>query len=105
MCTHAMRKVLEAAVCWALLLQAVFSWQMPQQLGRVEVSSTPSGAKVFINDRDTGQVTPAAFGMGPGEYKVVVKVGDTKLNCRLTNDKIKVSAGETMKVSCSAPNS
>ena len=40
--------------------------------GSIDVTSTPPGAKIFIDDADTGEVTPFTFDKVPGNYNVYV---------------------------------
>lgn len=45
--------------------------------GSIEVSTYPSGAKIFLNDKDTGYVTPYTITNLPkGTYEVKVTLGD-----------------------------
>ncbi len=44
-------------------------------LGRISVNSTPAGAKVFIDDKDTGRTTPAAIAnLASKKYEVGLKL-------------------------------
>ena len=45
---------------------------IPRLDGQLEVTSTPAGAKIFINGIDTNNVTPYTFTKAPGEYSVYV---------------------------------
>ena len=45
---------------------------VPPADGQLEVTSTPAGAKIFINGIDTNNVTPYTFTKAPGEYSVYV---------------------------------
>jgi len=60
--------------------------------GSLTVTSTPSGAEIWINGGDSGQVTPSTFTEGAGSYQVVVK-----MKCYNTQDTqtVTVSPGET----------
>ena len=40
--------------------------------GTLKVTSTPAGAKIFINGIDTNNVTPYTFTKAPGDYPVYV---------------------------------
>jgi serine/threonine protein kinase len=54
--------------------QVFFEFEKPQ--GTIIVNSTPSGASVQVNGRDTGQKTPAMLKLSPGKYTLeVVKEG------------------------------
>lgn len=45
--------------------------------GSVEVTTYPSGAKIFLNDKDTGYVTPYTItNLVKGTYEVMVVLGD-----------------------------
>lgn len=57
-------------------LQARLSVDFEKPEGTVVVNSTPAGAAVRINGRDTGQKTPAMLKLAPGKYTLeVVKEG------------------------------
>ena len=42
------------------------------QTGSIAVTSTPSGAEIWIDGKDTGKVTPYTFDKAPGDYDVYV---------------------------------
>jgi len=44
------------------------------ETGSLTVTSSPSGAEIWINGEDSGQVTPYTFTEGAGTYQVVVKM-------------------------------
>ena len=45
--------------------------------GSIEVTTYPSGAKIFLNDKDTGHVTPyTIINLTKGTYEVKVTLGD-----------------------------
>ena len=51
------------------------AFTLSQQVGRIEVTSTPSGAKIFVNGTDTGKVTPSTLSDQPvGNYSVDVQL-------------------------------
>jgi hypothetical protein len=45
-----------------------------QQTGSLAVTSTPTGAEIWINGQDAGQVTPYTFTENSGTYQAVVKM-------------------------------
>ena len=45
---------------------------VPPAEGQLKVTSTPAGAKIFINGIDTNNVTPYTFTKAPGDYPVYV---------------------------------
>ena len=45
-----------------------------QDTGFLAVTSTPAGSEIWINNQDTGQVTPYTFTKDTGTYQVVVKM-------------------------------
>ena len=47
---------------------------IPPADGQLEVTSTPVGAKIYIDDADTGEVTPYTFDKAPGDYQVNVSL-------------------------------
>jgi hypothetical protein len=47
--------------------------------GRLSVESAPSGGKIYINGKDTGQKTPYTFQyMNVGEYSIKVVLNKTQ---------------------------
>ena len=46
--------------------------EVPPEDGQLEVTSTPSGAEIFLNGANTGNVTPYTFTKAPGDYQVSV---------------------------------
>ena len=63
--------------------------------GRLNVSSTPDGAKIFLNDADSGYTTNSSIELDPGE----VTVGVAK-ECYLTPPTVKViiEKGQTKEI-------
>lgn len=43
------------------------------EVGNLAVNSTPPGAEIFLDGKNTGKVTPATFPLASGEHKVEVK--------------------------------
>jgi len=43
------------------------------QAGTLMLSSTPSGAAIYVNDRLTQQATPSQLNLPPGKYNVRVE--------------------------------
>ena len=46
--------------------------RFPRPRDRPKVTSTPGGAKIFINGIDTNNVTPYTFTKASGDYPVYV---------------------------------
>ncbi len=45
------------------------------QMGRLTINSTPAGAAVLLNDKDTGRTTPAMLAnLAPGSYRVQLRM-------------------------------
>ncbi len=42
-------------------------------MGKLGINSNPQGARIYIDDKDTGEVTPHTFELEPGEYSVEPK--------------------------------
>ncbi len=49
--------------------------KLREKPGFVNVASTPSGAKVFVDGADSGKITPAELGLGVGEHTVALELG------------------------------
>jgi serine/threonine-protein kinase len=60
--------------------------------GFITISGTPAGAEVFINDRDTGRVTPIQFMVEPGTQNVVLR----KAGYLDASTEVKVTAGQSV---------
>jgi hypothetical protein len=60
--------------------------------GFITISGTPAGAEVFINDRDTGRVTPIQFMVEPGTQNVVLR----KAGYLDASTELKVAAGQSV---------
>ena len=50
----------------------------PAKEWSIAIASTPSGAKIYINNQTTGQVTPATIKFKPGKYTVKVTLNGYK---------------------------
>jgi hypothetical protein len=69
---------------------------MVQSQGRIEISSYPEGAEVFINNASTQQVTPLQLDLKPGTYELKLE----KNRFETYKNKITVSEGENPIVEC-----
>jgi hypothetical protein len=78
--------------CLSLLMPQFLASQIPQALGRLQITSTPSGASITINGSLRNEKTPVTVAVTPAVYKV--KVG----TC--AEQTVRVSAGETRNVDC-----
>jgi mannose-6-phosphate isomerase-like protein (cupin superfamily) len=74
------------------------SFQSPGQLCKLNITSTPAGAKISVNGRDTNQKTDTAFVVSPGTYTITVS-GDGKVDCE--NKAVQINAGQSITVHCS----
>lgn len=90
---------------WKIMLVAVFLLparlvpQMPS-LGRLVISSEPTGAMVTINGKQQDQPTNATFVVSAGTYKVSVASLDGKLKCGTIS--LTVSVGQAVTRDCTA---
>jgi hypothetical protein len=66
---------------------------LPQPLGKLQLTSTPPGASIVINDMTRSEKTPVTLAVYPGDYKVIIGT------CQ--EQTVHVSAGETKTVDCS----
>ncbi|MBN1294659.1 MAG: SUMF1/EgtB/PvdO family nonheme iron enzyme, partial [Candidatus Latescibacteria bacterium] len=72
------------------------AFTLTQQTGSIQVTSTPSGAKIFVNGTDSGEVTPATLpGRAVGNYSVDVVLEGYKSD---GPKEVTVSDGETNTV-------
>jgi hypothetical protein len=60
--------------------------------GFITIAGSPAGAEVFINDRDTGRVTPIQFMVEPGTQNVVLR----KAGYLDASTELKVTAGQSV---------
>jgi hypothetical protein len=60
--------------------------------GFITIAGSPAGAEVFINDRDTGRVTPIQFMVEPGTQNVVLR----KAGYLDASTEVKVTAGQSV---------
>jgi serine/threonine-protein kinase len=60
--------------------------------GTLQVTSTPPGARILVNDRATGQVTPADIPLTPGRHKVRLEADGFSGQ----NRNVEIDAGETL---------
>jgi hypothetical protein len=79
-------------LCLAFLTAPTSSLQMPARPGKLNLTSTPKGAKIIINHAERSEVTDVSLIVSPGTY--TVQVG----NC--AEKPISVASGETKDVSC-----
>ena len=71
----------------------------PPATGSLDVRSNPLGANIFLDGRDTGEITPHTFNdMAPGTYAIRVALGQ-----REAVDTAEVSAGQTTVVNLTLP--
>ena len=60
--------------------------------GFITIAGSPAGAEVFINDRDTGKVTPIQFMVEPGAQNITVR----KAGYLDASTELKVAAGQAV---------
>jgi serine/threonine-protein kinase len=60
--------------------------------GFITIAGSPAGAEVFINDRDTGRVTPIQFMVEPGTQNIVLR----KAGFLDASTELKVTAGQSV---------
>ena len=66
-----------------------------QEKGKIEITSDISGAKIFINNSDSGKLTPAVFELNPGKYSIkLLKEGYSS-----SEKKYNLIANQTVKAS------
>lgn len=91
--TRPVSQVARACSCCLLL-----SWpflaqpQIPQALGKLQMTSAQPGASITINGSHRQERTPVTLAVAPGDYRVAIG------NC--AEQTIHVSAGETRNVDC-----
>ncbi len=65
--------------------------------GRLQITSTPTGANITINGKAVDQVTNTTLVVSPGPYNVLVTGGPGNLNCQKN---VQVVSGKTTVVNC-----
>lgn len=78
--------------CLSLLMPQFLASQIPQALGRLQITSTPPGASITINGSPRKEKTPVTLAVAQGDYRVSVGT------CAAQT--VHVSAGETRNVDC-----
>jgi hypothetical protein len=82
-----------------LLLAGAASSQMHQPpLGRLEITSTPPGASITINNQSRPERTNVSLVVSPGNYTVSITGGPGNLNCQ--PQAVSVQGGKTVRVTC-----
>ena len=77
---------------WAILFPQSFASQVPQAVGKLQITSTTAGAAITINGVLRRERTPVTLAVSPGDYKVLIG------SC--PEQAVHVSAGETKTVTC-----
>jgi PEGA domain len=90
----------EIAVTLALSLPHPVALQMPQQPGRLEVKSVPSGATVMIGGQPRGR-TDVTFVVVPGQ-RITVSVSGEGGNPKCADRVVAVPSGQTVSLICTA---
>ena len=89
--THPLSQTARACCC--LLLSWPFSAaQIPQALGKLQMTSAQPGASITINGSHRQERTPVTLAVAPGDYRVAIG------NC--AEQTVRVSAGETRTIDC-----
>ena len=91
-------RLLRIFVLWFLVLPGALSSQMPQPLGRLNITSNPEGADISI-DGKSGWTTPVTLVVAPISYVVQV-TGPGPVTCKLS---CTVKPGETVQAKCPLP--
>jgi PEGA domain len=82
-----------------LLFPSLLSPQRPPTPGKLSVTSSPQqGAKIMIDDQDTGHATNFTFVVSPGDHYVSLP---SLPNCK-NPMKVTVSSGSPQSVNCDA---
>ena len=71
----------------------------PVQYGSIDVTSTPTGAKVYLNGVDTGMVTPIIFTKEVGNYTVNLD----KFHYKIWEGTVTVNADQTTYINAPLP--
>jgi hypothetical protein len=100
MSAHRISPAIKIVLCWIVLYSPILSSQTPGQPGRLVITSTPTGAKITVNNQATNQLTDATFVVPPGKYTVSVTDGPGKLNC--PDKDVQIFSGQPAEVHCSA---
>lgn len=93
--THSVSVLLRSLFFFALLLPSAISSQMPPSLGRLHITSVPTGAHITINQTPRNEVTNVTLVVSPGVY--TVSITGKNLSC---SQQCQVSSGQTYEVSC-----
>jgi hypothetical protein len=80
-----------------ILPVAVSSQMTPPALGRLHITSRPTGADITIDNALRPEKTNVTLVVSPRTYVVLVSGGSEHLNCSAT---VTVSAGQTVEVTC-----
>ena len=65
-----------------------------KETGSIRVGSIPAGAKIYLDERDTGETTPAVLDVEPGSYTIILK----KNELSWARADVKISVGETYSI-------
>jgi hypothetical protein len=79
-------------LCWTILFPLFLAGQVPQPVGKLQISSATAGATITINGVLRKEVTPVTLAVSPGDYKVLIG------SC--AEQTVRVTAGESRNVSC-----
>lgn len=80
-----------------LLSWGGLSQMPPPPVGRLQITSTPQGAKIAINDQARPELTNVTLVVSPGNYKVSIVGGPGNLNCVQS---VQVQGGKTVVITC-----
>ena len=65
-----------------------------RETGSIRVGSIPAGAKIYLDERDTGETTPVVLDVEPGSYTIILK----KNGLSWARADVKISVGETYSI-------
>jgi hypothetical protein len=89
--------ILEIVLLSTWMLTDASPSQVTPALGRLHITSMPTGASITINGKLRPELTNVTLVVNPGKYTVSVTDG-SKLNCR--SKTVQVSKGQTVEVTC-----
>jgi len=90
--THKKPAALSLLLFGSFFYTPVASPQMPARPGKIDISSTTKGLRIFVNGNPRPEITPVTLVVSPGTYKL--KIGDCD------EQSVQVSSGETKQLNC-----
>jgi hypothetical protein len=90
--THKKPAALSLLLFGSFFYTPVASPQMPARPGKIDISSTTKGLRIFVNGNPRPEITPVTLVVSPGTYKL--KIGDCD------EQSVQVSSSETKQLNC-----